>query len=55
MSQGEIRITLTQQADYQFLIDFGPNLPSLLADEPEPLGHGLRTTAAAARPPCGNC
>lgn len=41
MSQGEIRITLTQQADYQFLIDFGPDLPGLLADEPEPLGHGL--------------
>lgn len=39
MSQGEIRISLTQQSDYQFLIDFGAGLPQLLADEPAPLGH----------------
>ena len=39
MSQGEIRVSLTQQSDYQFLIDFGAGLPQLLADEPAPLGH----------------
>ncbi len=32
------RDTLTQQHDYQFLINFRPTLPPLLADEPAPLG-----------------
>lgn len=35
-----VSITLTQQSDYQFLIDFGPEMPPLLADEPPPIGQG---------------
>lgn len=34
-------IRITQQADYQFLIDFGAAVPTLLADEAPPLGQGL--------------
>lgn len=34
-------MTITQQADYQFLIDFGAAMPQLLADEPAPLGKGM--------------
>jgi uncharacterized OsmC-like protein len=33
-------ITLRQQGDYQFVIDFGADLAPLLADEPPPLGQG---------------
>lgn len=36
----EISITVTQQSNYQFLIDFGDPIQSLLADEPAPLGAG---------------
>jgi uncharacterized OsmC-like protein len=35
-----VSITITQQENYKFLVDFGTRLPSLLADEPEPLGSG---------------
>lgn len=31
-------VTVTQQKDYQFLVDFGESVPSMLADEPAPLG-----------------
>lgn len=34
------RITVTQQRDYQFLVDFGGAFPALQADEPPPLGSG---------------
>ncbi|OGB86720.1 MAG: peroxiredoxin, partial [Burkholderiales bacterium RIFCSPLOWO2_12_FULL_67_210] len=30
----------TRQSGYQFLVDFGAAIPSLLADEPAPLGQG---------------
>ena len=33
-------VTVTQKADYQFMIDFGAAMPTLLADEPAPLGKG---------------
>lgn len=33
-------VTVTQVQDYQFLVDFGGAIPSLQADEPEPLGAG---------------
>jgi uncharacterized OsmC-like protein len=36
-----VTIRITQQADYQFLIDFGAALPALLADEAPPVGEGL--------------
>lgn len=35
-----VSVTITQQQDYQFLVDFGQALPTLLADEPPPLGQG---------------
>jgi uncharacterized OsmC-like protein len=35
-----VSVTVTQQNDYQFLVDFGAALPPLLADEPAPLGAG---------------
>lgn len=34
-----VHVTLTQQQGYQFLIDFGAAMPTLLADEPPPLGE----------------
>jgi organic hydroperoxide reductase OsmC/OhrA len=36
----EIRVVLTQQQGYAFLVDFGDALPDLLTDEPAPLGAG---------------
>lgn len=35
-----VSITITQQQNYQFLVDFGAAIPALLADEPAPLGKG---------------
>ena len=56
MSESNVRITLRQQQDYQFQVDFGEGIPSLLADEPAPLGSGqgpspVQLLAAAV----GNC
>jgi uncharacterized OsmC-like protein len=50
------RVTLRQQEDFKFTIDFGPGIPSLHADESPPLGGGtgptpLHLLAAAV----GNC
>lgn len=36
----QISITVIQQSNYQFLVDFGAAIPELLADEPAPLGAG---------------
>ena len=52
----EVSVTITQRADYQFLLDFGAGRPTLLADEEPPLGKGEGPTpnqllAAAV----GNC
>ncbi|WP_439113504.1 OsmC family protein [Hydrogenophaga sp.] len=33
-------VTITRQSGYQFLVDFGPNIATMLVDEPEPLGQG---------------
>lgn len=33
-------VTITQQSDYQFLVDFSDAIPSLLTDEPAPIGSG---------------
>jgi uncharacterized OsmC-like protein len=33
-------VTITRQTGYQFLVNFGPGMATLLADEPEPLGQG---------------
>lgn len=35
-----VSITITQQNNYQFLVDFGAAIPGLLVDEPAPLGEG---------------
>ena len=56
MSESIVRITLRQQQDYQFQVDFGEGIPPLLVDEPAPLGTGqgpspVQLLAAAV----GNC
>lgn len=33
-------VTITRQSGFQFLVDFGPGIATMLADEPEPLGQG---------------
>jgi uncharacterized OsmC-like protein len=33
------QVTITRQSGYQFLVDFAPGMPTLLADEPPPLGE----------------
>jgi len=33
-------VTITQQQNYQFLVDFGEAIPTLIADEPAPTGEG---------------
>jgi len=40
MAQGIHHVTLTQQQDYQFRIEFEGNMPALISDEPAPLGGG---------------
>ena len=49
-------VTLTQQRDYQFEHRFAPGQPSLLADEPAPLGSGLGPDPVALlAASVGNC
>lgn len=33
-----ITVTVTRQEDYRFLVEFGPQYTTLIADEPEPIG-----------------
>jgi uncharacterized OsmC-like protein len=40
MAQDITHVTLTQQQDYQFRVEFEGNMPALLCDEPAPLGGG---------------
>ena len=35
-----VSVTITQQSNYQFLVDFGTGISPLQADEPAPLGGG---------------
>lgn len=35
-----VSVTITQQSNYQFIVDFGGGIPALQADEPAPLGAG---------------
>lgn len=56
MTSETITVRLTQRRDYQFDVAFGQAVPSLLADEPPPLGAGagpspVQLLAAAV----GNC
>lgn len=41
MSESAIQVHLQQKQDYQFDIQFGASVPSILGDEPAPLGSGL--------------
>ncbi|MEY4507282.1 MAG: hypothetical protein RL297_1860 [Pseudomonadota bacterium] len=34
-------VTITRQSGYRFLVDFSPNMPGLLSDEPPPLGEAV--------------
>ena len=40
MSDTSVTITLEQQQDYRFAVNFGSGIPVLTADEPAPLGAG---------------
>jgi uncharacterized OsmC-like protein len=56
MPDQTITVSLKQQRDYQFAVEFSGDVPDLLADEPVPLGAGLgpspvQLLAAAV----GNC
>ena len=35
-----VSVSITQVDNYRFTVDFGVNLPALIADEPAPLGAG---------------
>ena len=56
MSDAVVTVRLQQQQDFQFQVQFGGQIPPLLADEPPPLGRSLgpspmQLLAAAV----GNC
>ncbi len=56
MADQPVKVVLRQKADYQFENSFDASVPSLLSDEPPPLGQGLgpspvQLLAAAV----GNC
>lgn len=34
-----VTINITRQEDYRFLVEFGPQYPTLIADEPMPIGE----------------
>lgn len=56
MSEDSVSVHLKQQKDFQFEISFGENLPTILGDEPPPIGEGkgpspAQLLAAAV----GNC
>jgi uncharacterized OsmC-like protein len=36
----QISVTVTRQNKYRFLVDFGPDIATTVADEPAPLGDG---------------
>ena len=56
MIESSVQVRLEQTKDYQFEVNFGSGMPSMLVDEPAPLGGGLgpspvQLLAAAV----GNC
>lgn len=56
MSETTVTVRLRQQRDFQFEVRFGDTMPTLLADEPPPLGQAqgpspMQLLAAAV----GNC
>jgi uncharacterized OsmC-like protein len=46
MDDGTFTISVDLEDGYRFVTDFGPGMPPLLADEPEPLGEGCGPNAA---------
>ncbi len=36
----EVRVTVTREENFRFSIDFGPDIATLVADEPAPVGEG---------------
>ncbi len=44
-SNEQVVVNLTQEADYRLRIEFGNEVPALVADEPPPLGGGRAATA----------
>lgn len=40
MSEKSVTVTLEQQNDYRFAVNFGADIPVLISDEPAPLGTG---------------
>lgn len=40
MMSNLVSVTITQQSNYQFIVDFGAGIPPLQADERPPLGAG---------------
>lgn len=36
----EVSVTITRQDKYRFVVDFGPDIATAVADEPPPLGGG---------------
>ncbi len=40
VAEQTIEVALVQQQEYQFTVNFGNDVPSLVADEPPPLGLG---------------
>lgn len=41
MSEKTVSISLTQQQDYRFAVQYGGQVPDMITDEPAPLGSGL--------------
>ncbi len=44
MMSNFVSVTITQQSNYQFMVDFGAGIPPLQADEHPPLGAGKGPT-----------
>ena len=41
MSDQVVRVKIYQQKDYRFESEFGDRIPTIVGDEPQPLGTGL--------------
>tara|TARA_A100000171_G_C2121098_1_gene140814 strand:- start:764 stop:1210 length:447 start_codon:yes stop_codon:yes gene_type:complete len=56
MSNESVTVQLKQKKDFQFEINFGNNLPTILGDEPPPIGEGKGPSPAQfLAAAVGNC
>lgn len=56
MSNESVTVQLKQKKDFQFEINFGHNLPTILGDEPPPIGEGQGPSPAQfLAAAVGNC